>query len=87
MPQIIPIKDLKNTSEISDMCKKTKEPIYITKNGYGDMVIMSMDTYEETMKQLSMYRDIEISEQQIEKGQTKDAKHALEELRTKLELS
>ena len=44
MPQIIPIKDLKNTSEISDMCKKTKEPIYITKNGYGDMVIMSMDT-------------------------------------------
>ena len=71
MPQIIPIKDLKNTSEISDMCKKTKEPIYITKNGYGDMVIMSMDTYEETMKQLSMYRDIEISEQQIEKGQIK----------------
>lgn len=87
MPQIIPIKDLKNTSEISDMCKKTKEPIYITKNGYGDMVIMSMDTYEETMKQLSMYRDIEISEQQIEKDQIKDARHALEELRTKLELS
>ena len=83
MPQIISIKDLKNTSEISDMCKKTKEPIYITKNGYGDMVIMSMDTYEETMKQLSMYRDIEISEQQIEKGQIKDARHALGELRTK----
>ena len=83
MPQIIPIKDLKNTSEISDMCKKTKEPIYMTKNGYGDMVIMSMDTYEETMKQLSMYRDIEISEQQIEKDQIKDARHALEELRTK----
>ena len=87
MPQIIPIKDLKNTSEISDMCKKTKEPIYITKNGYGDMVIMSMDTYEETMKQLSMYRDIEISEQQIEKDQIKDARQALGELRTKLELS
>ena len=83
MPQIIPIKDLKNTSEISDMCKKTKEPIYITKNGYGDMVIMSMDTYEETMKQLSMYRDIEISEQQIEKGQIKDARQALRELRIK----
>ena len=83
MPQIIPIKDLKNTSEISDMCKKTKEPIYITKNGYGDMVIMSMDTYEETMKQISKYRDIEISEQQIEKDQIKDARHALEELRTK----
>ena len=37
MPQIIPIKDLKNTSEISEMCHKAEEPIYITKNGYGDM--------------------------------------------------
>ncbi len=43
MPQIIPIKDLKNTSEISDMCHRAEEPIYITENGYGDMVIMSME--------------------------------------------
>ena len=64
MPQIIPIKDLKNTSEISEMCHKTEEPIYVTKNGYGDMVIMSMEVYELTMKQLTMYRDIEISEDQ-----------------------
>ena len=60
MPQIIPIKDLKNTSEISDMCKKTKEPIYITKNGYGDMVIMSMDTYEETMSCDSKDREFSV---------------------------
>lgn len=83
MPQIIPIKDLKNTSEISEMCHKAGEPIYITKNGYGDMVIMSIDTYEETMKRLSIYEDIEISEKQIEKGQIKDARQALGELRTK----
>ena len=74
MPQIIPIKDLKNTSEISDMCHKTEEPIYVTKNGYGDMVIMSMEIYESTMKQIAMYRDIEISEKQIEAGQVKDAR-------------
>ena len=72
MPQIIPIKDLKNTSEISDMCHKTEEPIYVTKNGYGDMVIMSMETYESTMRQITMYRDIEISENQIEAGQIKN---------------
>ena len=77
MPQIIPIKDLKNTSEISDMCHRAEEPIYITKNGYGDMVIMSMEIYESAMKQLAMYRDIEISEKQIEAGQVKDAKAAL----------
>ena len=83
MPQIIPIKDLKNTSDISDMCHKTDEPIYITKNGYGDMVIMSMESYESTMKQLTMYRDIEISEKQIEAGRIKDARAALKETRAK----
>lgn len=83
MPQIIPIKDLKNTSEISDMCHKAEEPIYITKNGYGDMVIMSMEIYEDTMRRLSMYQDIEISERQIENGQIKDAKSALAGMRAK----
>lgn len=83
MPQIIPIKDLKNTSEISDMCHKSEEPIYITKNGYGDMVIMSMEIYETTMHQLSVYRDIELSEKQTESGQVKDAKTALAGMKAK----
>ena len=83
MPQIIPIKDLKNTSEISEMCDKTDEPIYVTKNGYGDMVIMSMEIYESTMRQIAMYRDIEISEKQVEAGKVKDARIALSETRLK----
>ena len=83
MPQIIPIKDLKNTSEISEMCHKSDEPIYITKNGYGDMVIMSIERYERAMRQLSMYQSIEISEKQLENAQVKDAKAALSELREK----
>ena len=83
MPQIIPIKDLKYTSEISEMCHKTEEPIYVTKTGYGDMVIMSMEVYELTMKQLTMYRDIEISEEQMATGQVKDARAALKETRKK----
>ena len=83
MPQIIPIKDLKNTSEISDMCHRTEEPIYITKNGYGDMVIMSMESYESTIRRYAMYRDLEMSERQIETGQVKDARMALRETRAK----
>ena len=83
MPHIIPIKDLKKTSEISDMCHKADEPIYITKNGYGDMVIMSMETFESTMRQIAMYRDIEISEKQIKNGQIKDARGALNGMRAK----
>ena len=73
MPQIMPIKDLKNTSTISEMCHKANEPIFITKNGYGDMVIMSMELYEETQRKWSMYSDIELSEQQIKDGKTKNA--------------
>ena len=83
MPQIIPIKDLKNTSEISDMCHRTDEPIYITTNGYGDMVIMGMEVYENTMRQLAIYRDVEVSEQQIETGHVRDARTALAEMRKK----
>jgi prevent-host-death family protein len=81
MPQIIPIKDLKNTSEISELCHNSQEPIYITKNGYGDMVIMSMDIYERTMKRLNIYRELEISESQIQKGKTKNAKESLSKMR------
>lgn len=72
MPKIIPIKELKNTSEISDLCHKTNEPIFITKNGYGDMVIMSMDIYEQTLKRLNMYRELELSERQIREEKIKE---------------
>lgn len=83
MPQIIPIKDLKNTSDISEMCHRTDEPIYVTKNGYGDMVIMSMESYENTMKQIKMYKDIETSEMQIKEGRVKDARISLSHTREK----
>lgn len=86
MPQIIPIKNLKNTTEISDMCHKTDKPIYVTKNGYVDMVIMSMEVYESILKQIDMYRDIEISEKQIESGQVKAAKSSLGTKREKFGL-
>jgi len=86
MPKIIPIKDLKNTSEISEMCHVAEEPIYITKNGYGDMVIMSIEMYESTMKRLNMYRDLELSEKQIDAEKTKDARESLGKLREKYAL-
>ena len=49
MPRIIPIRDLKDTAAIYEMCSASKEPIFITKNGYGKMVLMSMEAYEERM--------------------------------------
>jgi len=43
---IIPIRDLKDTSAVSKLCHESEEPIYVTKNGYADMVIMSNEAYE-----------------------------------------
>ena len=83
MPKIIPIKDLKNTSQISEMCHVAEEPIYITKNGYGDMVIISVEMYEITMKRLNMYRQLELSENQIDTGKTRDARESLDNLKKK----
>ena len=56
MPQIMPIKELKNISEISDLCHKI---------GYGDMVIMSIEKYESTLKKLEMYQDLAISNNKL----------------------
>ena len=83
MPQIIPIKDLKNTSDISELCHKATEPIYVTKNGYGDMVLMSMEMYEDMMSKVAMYRDLDISAQQKEEGRVRNARASMLEMSKK----
>ena len=86
MAAIIPIKDLKNTGNISKMCANSNEPIYITKNGYGDMVIMSIKTYENKMRLQHIYGELEISRHQVDEGKIVDAEKALKQLGTKYEL-
>ncbi|MCD8322066.1 MAG: type II toxin-antitoxin system Phd/YefM family antitoxin [Oscillospiraceae bacterium] len=49
LPKIIPINELKNTAHISQICKESQVPIVVTKNGYGEMVMMSIELYERTM--------------------------------------
>jgi prevent-host-death family protein len=47
IPQIRPVSDLRNNfSEISRQALETNEPVYLTRNGRGDMVVMSMEAYE-----------------------------------------
>ena len=84
MPRIIPIRDLKNTNAIAEMCKETNEPIYVTRNGYGEMVLMSMEAYEKKIKMLELYRELAISEQQFKEGRSEDARSALAALEHEL---
>ena len=80
MPRIIPIRDLKNTSKISQMCKEATEPIYITKNGYGAMVIMSVKVYEEKMFMLDIYNKLVAAEAQVAEGKVLDGGDSLKSI-------
>ena len=84
MPQIRPITDLRNTTEISELCHAKREPIFITKNGYGDLVVMSMEAYEEMLE--TARTDAAISEAEREyaaDGVLLDARETLSSLRRK----
>jgi len=83
MPKIIPIRDLKKTSEISQMCHASDEPIFVTKNGYGDMVIMSMKMYEEKMFMSDVYRKLSAAEEQLAEGKILDGDASLKSIREK----
>lgn len=84
MPQIRPIADLRNTTEISNACHAKREPMFITKNGYGDLVVMSIETYEEMLETAAV--DAAIAEAEAEfahDGKLHDAREALSSLRRK----
>ena len=87
MPQIRPITDLRNTNEISELCHAQKEPVFITKNGYGDLVVLSIEAYEELIDTLQADSAIREAEQEVENGgELIDAREALASLRKKYRL-
>ena len=83
MPKIIPIKDLKNTSSISEMCHSTDEPVFVTKNGYSDMVVMSNQVYDKLVEKIRLYQMVAEAEQDIEEGNVLDGEEVLSEMRAK----
>jgi PHD/YefM family antitoxin component YafN of YafNO toxin-antitoxin module len=80
---IIPIRDLKNTAVISQMCLEADGPIFVTKNGYGDMVIMSMESYHRSMLLSDVYARLAAAEAQVSEGRTVDASDSLQAIRRK----
>ena len=69
MPNIRPISDLRNNAnEISEFCHKEHEPVFITKNGTGDMVVMSIETYERQQALLELYSNLAEAEAEIANG-------------------
>ena len=68
MPLIMPIKDLRNTTEISNIAHKEQEPIFITKNGYSDLVLMSSELYDRFARINRIDQAIFESEKEMQEG-------------------
>jgi len=69
MPVIKPISDLRNRAkELSRLCHDTGEPIFITRNGEGDMVLMSVAAYDRLQGRLELYRQLDEAEADVAAG-------------------
>ena len=84
MPIIMPIKELRNTTEISNIAHKEQGPIFITKNGYSDLVVMSSELYDKISRANRIDQEIFESEQEVLNGaKAVDASYVFEELEKK----
>ena len=70
MPIIKPISDLRNKSnEISKLVHDSAEPVFITKNGEGDMVLMSMTNYSKLQLKLDLLSKLSVAQKQKSEGE------------------
>lgn len=84
MPIIMPIRDLRNTSELSNIAHSKQEPIFITKNGYSDLVVMSAELYDRFANINRIDQAIYESEQEVANGgQAKTAADVFADLERK----
>ncbi len=77
MPLILPSSDLRNKyNEISETCHKTGKPIYITKNGKGDLAVMDINVFEYMTEKYDLYSELEKGIKDIENGDYLDVDEA-----------
>ena len=84
MPTIKSSADLRNNyNEISTFCHKYPEPVFITKNGKGDLAVMSIETYEELTSRLELYSQIKEGMDDITVGNTRPFSEAMSDIRSR----
>lgn len=78
--QIIPMRDLKDTVRIENLCNETKAPVFVTKNGYGKLVVMDLECFERLMKHSYEAKIINEGVEDLNDGRTIDGNLVKEEL-------
>lgn len=82
LPKVIPINELKNTAQISKTCNESPVPIIVTKNGYSDMVMMSVSLYEQLIAKMQVAALVnEASENFDKNGMAVDGEAFMSEMR------
>ena len=81
--QIIPMRDLKNTVEVERLCAEEQGPIYVTKNGYGKLVVMDINYYLKTMQEVYEAKLIMEGLRDMVEGKTNDGPTVMKNMREK----
>ena len=85
MPSIKSSTDLRNNyNEIATFCREHREPVFITRNGRGDLAVMSIETFEEMNGKLELYRLLDEGRADIEEGRTRPFEEVVQEIRREL---
>ena len=81
--QIVPMRDLKDTVKIENLCSETKAPVFVTKNGYGKLVVMDIECYENLLNKAYEAKLINEGLADYNSGKVTDGKIVLEEIKEK----
>lgn len=84
--QIIPMRDLKNTDEVERRCTEENSPVFVTKNGYGRLVVMDINYYEKTMRKMYEAKTILDGLEDVKSGNTVDRDTAISSIRNKYDI-
>ena len=85
MPNIKSSTDLRNSyNEISSFCHESHEPVFITKNGQGDLAVMSMETYEMLNGKLELYRLLDEGRAAVKAGKKRPLQEVMREIKREI---
>lgn len=81
--QIIPMRDLKNTVEVERRCAEENGPVYVTKNGYGRLVVMDIEYFEKSMRKMYEAQALIAGMEDVNASRVKDGAAVIDGLRDK----
>ena len=84
--KIIPMRDLKNTVEVERLCAEENGPVFVTKNGYGKLVVMDIDYYEKTMRKMDEAKTILDGLKDVKSENTVEGDTAISNIRNKYDI-